>query len=165
MTYQATRQRHPTKQEIRNFHNWCAERIWLYDQHGTIDPKIIFAVIRYAVDVFEIEHVVIDSLMKCGLSESKDFDGVKSFVDELTTLAKDLNIHIHLVAHSRKGSSDGGDPDHYLSLRIASEAIDDSKLPVDYDHTSTGVVVGRGTYFNRGFGTVFQHGIIVDQTI
>lgn len=62
-------------------------------------------------------------------------------------------------------SIDGGDPDHYLSLRIASEAIDDSKLPVDYDHTSTGVVVGRGTYFNRGFGTVFQHGIIVDQTI
>lgn len=62
-------------------------------------------------------------------------------------------------------SIDGGDPDHYLSLRVASEAINDSNLPSDYDHTSTGVVVGRGTYFNRGFGTVFQHGIIVDQTM
>ena len=62
-------------------------------------------------------------------------------------------------------SIDGGDPDHYLSLRVASEAINDSNLPSDYDHTTTGVVVGRGTYFNRGFGTVFQHGIIVDQTM
>jgi len=112
MTYQATRQRHPHENEIRQFHTWVNDRIWLYDQHGTIDPKIILAVIRYAVATFKIEHVVIDSLMKCGLSESKDFDGVKSFVDELTTLAKDLNIHVHLVAHSRKNSSDtSGDPD------------------------------------------------------
>ena len=62
-------------------------------------------------------------------------------------------------------SIDGGDPDHYLSLRVASEALLDSCLPAHYVHTSTGVVVGRGTYFNRGFGTVYQHGIIIDQTV
>jgi len=60
---------------------------------------------------------------------------------------------------------DGGDPDHYLSLKVASEALKDAGLPNGYDHTNTGVVVGRGTYFNRGFGTVFQHGIVIDQTI
>lgn len=60
---------------------------------------------------------------------------------------------------------DGGDPDHYLSLKVASEALKDVGLPEGYDHVNTGVVVGRGTYFNRGFGTVFQHGIVIDQTI
>lgn len=60
---------------------------------------------------------------------------------------------------------DGGDPDHYLSLKVASEALEDAGLPEGYDHINTGVVVGRGTYFNRGFGTVFQHGIVIDQTV
>ena len=112
MTFQATRQRHPSASEIKEFLVWAGERIWLFDQHGTIAPQVLFAVIRYAVATYQVQHIVIDSLMKCGLSESRDFDGVKSFIDELTTLAKDLNIHIHLVAHSRKSGGDvGGDPD------------------------------------------------------
>ena len=40
---------------------------------------------------------------------------------------------------------DGGDPDHYLSLKVASEALEDAGLPEGYDHINTGVVVGRGT--------------------
>ena len=62
-------------------------------------------------------------------------------------------------------SVDGGDPDHYLSLRVAAQALNDANIPEEYDHTNTGVIIGRGTYFNRGFGTVFQHGIIVNQTM
>jgi len=111
MTFQATRQRHPLEHEIRQFHAWTEDKIWLYDQCGTIDPKIIIAVIRYAVATHGVQHIVIDSLMKCGLNESKDMDGVKRFIDQLCTVAKDLHIHIHMVAHSRKGENDNQVPD------------------------------------------------------
>lgn len=40
--------------------------------------------------------------MKCGIGLD-DYNKQKYFVDELSTLAKDTNAHIHLVNHSRKG--------------------------------------------------------------
>jgi twinkle protein len=39
--------------------------------------------------------------MKC-VSGEDDYNSQKSFVDELTALARDHNVHIHLVHHIRK---------------------------------------------------------------
>ena len=59
-----------------------------------------------------------------------------------------------------------GDPDHFLSLKIARQALEDYGYPLkSYNPKRAGIVLGRGTYFNRGFGTVFQHGLVLDQTI
>lgn len=63
---------------------------------------------------------------------------------------------------------DGGEPDHYLGLRLARDALIDAGYGPDqrpFDGERAGVVLGRGTYFNRGYSTILQHGLAVDQTL
>jgi len=63
-------------------------------------------------------------------------------------------------------SVDGGEPDHYLSLRLAYEALADAGYDGgEIDGERTEVIIGRGTYVNRGWATLVQHGVIVDQTL
>lgn len=63
-------------------------------------------------------------------------------------------------------SIDGGEPDQFLALRVAHEALDDAGYS---DKRVSGeqvqVIIGRGTYINRGFTNVVQHGMVVDQVL
>jgi acyl transferase domain-containing protein len=63
-------------------------------------------------------------------------------------------------------SVDGSEPDQFLALRVAHEALADAGL-VDRaaEGKRTEVVLGRGTYFNRGYVSLVQHGLVLDQTI
>ena len=49
--------------------------------------------------------MVIDSLMKCGINED-DLNKQKAFANKLAVAARDLGIHLFLVAHSRKTPSE-----------------------------------------------------------
>jgi acyl transferase domain-containing protein len=61
---------------------------------------------------------------------------------------------------------DGAEPEHFLALRVAHEALGDAGyLEKAFDRTRTTVILGRGTYVNRGYATVFQHAVAVDQAI
>jgi acyl transferase domain-containing protein len=63
-------------------------------------------------------------------------------------------------------SVDGSEPDQFLALRVAHEALDDAGyLERSFPRERTEVVIGRGTYFNRGYVTLVQHGLVIDQTI
>lgn len=63
-------------------------------------------------------------------------------------------------------SVDGGEPDHYLALRVADEALKDAGYDRDtINPEMTEVIIGRGTYINRGVTNLFQHGVVLDQTI
>ena len=63
-------------------------------------------------------------------------------------------------------SVDGTEPEHYLALRVAHEALEDAGyLDGGFDRQRTAVILGRGTYVNRGYATVFQYAIALDQTI
>jgi acyl transferase domain-containing protein len=63
-------------------------------------------------------------------------------------------------------SLDGAEPEHALALRIGWEALADAGYDRDgVDHERTEVVLGRGTYVNRGFVAFLQHTLAVDQTI
>lgn len=99
----------PTELMVNRMMDWMKTRFWLYDQQGTVTPQMIFAVIRYCADQLKIKHIVIDSLMKCVRGEA-DYDGQKDFVDHLCTLARDLDVHIHLVHHVRKGENEETPP-------------------------------------------------------
>jgi len=122
MTHQATTLRHPTEQEIRKFHAWSDDKIWLYDQLGTVKTDVVFAVTRYAAQELGVTHVVIDSLMKCGIAFD-DNNGQKRFIDNLCAMARDLNIHVHIVAHARKGQNEKGFPDKH-DIKGVSELTD-----------------------------------------
>ena len=63
-------------------------------------------------------------------------------------------------------SLDGGEPDQFLALRVARDALADAGyLRPDADHTDTGVILGHSTYLHRGQVTVVQTDIVIDQTI
>jgi acyl transferase domain-containing protein len=63
-------------------------------------------------------------------------------------------------------SIDGSEPDQFLALRVAHEALADAGYAErSFDKERTSVIIGRGTYFNRGYLTLVQHGLVVDQTI
>ncbi|MGI9002885.1 MAG: beta-ketoacyl synthase N-terminal-like domain-containing protein [Pseudonocardia sp.] len=62
-------------------------------------------------------------------------------------------------------SIDGGEPEHFIGLDIAHEALADAGyLDREFDRERAAVILARGTYWNRGAGTAFQYAAI-DQTI
>lgn len=83
------------------FHQFAGNRLWLYDQQGTVTTQQVIAVTRYCAMELGVSHVFIDSLMKCVPGED-DYNAQKMFVDEITAVARDHNIHIHLIHHIRK---------------------------------------------------------------
>jgi twinkle protein len=90
---------------IQRFENFGHNKIFFYDQQGTVNPSQVIAVARYCAVELGIEHIFIDSLMKC-VSAEDDYNEQKRFVDELTALARDHNVHIHLIHHIRKLQSE-----------------------------------------------------------
>ena len=94
------------------FKDWTNARLWLYDQQGTVTTAQIIAVTRYCAKELGVSHFFIDSLMKCVAGED-DYNGQKKFVDELTAIARDYQIHIHLVHHIRKPADESHKPSKY----------------------------------------------------
>jgi twinkle protein len=84
-------------------------QMFLYDQQGTVNARQVIGVARYCAVELGVNHFFVDSLMKCVAGED-DYNGQKNFIDELTSLARDHNIHIHLIHHIRKGSSEETKP-------------------------------------------------------
>ena len=93
------------------FRDW-AGGLWLYDQQGTVTAKKVAAVIRFCATERGVRHFFVDSLMKCVAGED-DYNGQKAFVDELTAIARDHEMHIHLVHHIRKPSDESHKPNKY----------------------------------------------------
>jgi acyl transferase domain-containing protein/phosphopantetheinyl transferase (holo-ACP synthase) len=63
-------------------------------------------------------------------------------------------------------SMDGGEPDQFLALRVARDALADAGcLGLEHDHSDTGVILGHSTYLHRGQVTVIQTDIVIDQTL
>ena len=95
-----------------DFGMWTDSRLWLYDQQGTADADTVIGMTRYCAKELGIPHIFIDSLMKCVAGED-DYNGQKSFVDELTAVARDHACHIHLIHHLRKPANESQIPDKH----------------------------------------------------
>lgn len=94
------------------FGEWSNDKLWIYDQMGTTSTETVIGMTRYCGKKLGITHVFIDSLMKVVGSED-DMNGQKQFVGELFSIAKDLQIHIHLIHHIRKPQNEAALPDKY----------------------------------------------------
>ena len=63
-------------------------------------------------------------------------------------------------------SVDGSEPEHFIALRLAHDALKDSGyLDRPFDRKVTGLILGRGTYVNRGVMSCIQHTIVVDEVV
>ena len=122
MVKQASGVGQPSIKFIKAFHQWTDRRLWVYDHVGRLATSRVLAVATYARKELGIDHLVIDSLMKCGIG-SDDYNAQKDFVDGLCALARDTGMHIHLVAHMRKGENERMAPGKF-DVKGAGEITD-----------------------------------------
>lgn len=94
------------------FRDWTTGKLWLYDQQGTVTASQVCAVVRYCAKEKGITHFFVDSLMKC-VADEDDYNGQKRLVDELTAIARDYSIHVHLVHHIKKPANEDHKPTKY----------------------------------------------------
>lgn len=111
-----------TAKFLGEFGTWTDDRLWIYNHVGTVKRERMLAVSRYCRRELGIKHMVIDSLLKCGIAPD-DYAGQKNFVDELCSLARDTDLHIHLVHHARKSEKESNVPDKF-DLKGAGEITD-----------------------------------------
>jgi twinkle protein len=97
---------------FEEFKGFADGRMWLYDQQGTAEARHVIGMARYSAKELGCTHIVIDNLAKC-VRDEDDFNGQKRFVDEMTALARDNSIHIHLVHHTRKPANENHIPDKH----------------------------------------------------
>ena len=61
---------------------------------------------------------------------------------------------------------DGAEPEHFLALKAAHDALKDAGFPdVPLNKDRTEVILGRGTYVNRALMNLHQHGFVIHQTL
>ena len=99
----------PDAEFIRAFHRWTDGKLWLYDHVGPCNPAVMVALIRYASDAFGIDQFVVDNLTKVVDGED-NYNAQKDFVNQLCQVAHDTGVHVHLVAHVRKGKTEKDQP-------------------------------------------------------
>ena len=122
MLYQFSATTSPTREHVSEYMDFLLERMWLYDAQASLKPDEVVALCRYAADKLEIDHILIDSLMKCGMGPD-DYAGQKLFVDRIQSVAHANPLHIHLVAHARK-TNDDSKPPRLHDIKGASEIAD-----------------------------------------
>lgn len=110
---------------VRSFCDWAEGRLWLYDRLDTVASDHVLAMIRAVTMHLGVQHVVIDSLVKCGIAQDGNghLTAQTGFVDSLQHLAKHLDIHVHLIAHMRKPEREGARATKH-DIRGASQITD-----------------------------------------
>lgn len=83
--------------------------LWIYDQLDSADIIEMLSAFKYAAKRYGVKHFIVDSLAKLGIGE-EDYDGQKKAINALTNFAHEVDVHVHLVAHPRKGMDEDRPP-------------------------------------------------------
>jgi len=123
--------KHELKEKaVEEFFTKANLKLWLYTETGDMKPERVKAMARYVREELKIDHLVIDSLMKCGILEG-DYAGEKAFINSLQNIAKDTGLHIHLVTHSKKQADEHANIGKFdISGSAALSNIPDNVLTV-----------------------------------
>lgn len=109
LTKQACATGAPTEGYVRAANAWMDGSMWIFDKTGNADQNALFEAFRYAAKRYRVTHFFVDSLLKCGLAED-DYTGQKRFIEQLCDFKNEFNVHVHLVAHARKGQDESRAP-------------------------------------------------------
>ena len=112
----------PSLEYVKAMAEELKDKIYLYNKVGRVTPDTVRGLIVYSAERLKVQHVFVDSLVKCGMGVD-DYNKQKNFVSELAELAKEYKIHIHLVVHMRKGKDEFAQPDKF-DIKGAGEITD-----------------------------------------
>ncbi|WP_079415266.1 DnaB-like helicase C-terminal domain-containing protein [Thiomonas intermedia] len=82
------------------------DRAWIFDHVGSMSADRLCAVLRWSRKTLNIEHVLVDSMTKV-VNGDDDYNGQKAFINQMTEVAKETGLHLHVVVHTRKPSESG----------------------------------------------------------
>ena len=99
------------KEDVKSVLNEYAYTMYYIDKLGSIRANDIIEIIKYAVEKYGVKFIVIDSLMRIVFKTQDKYQEERDFCVALSTLAKDYELSIHLVAHPRKTESDSDEPE------------------------------------------------------
>ena len=111
MVQQTLKSSEPTDEYVIKFCDRAKDKLYLYDQTGSTTSEDMIATLYWGKHILGVEVFVIDSLMKMSDISEDNYDRQKLFIDRLATTCRDLNVHVFLVAHTRKMSDETVVPD------------------------------------------------------
>lgn len=94
---------------FRSVYDRVAENIWIYDQTGTASWRDLLNDFRYAFRRYCVRHFVIDSIMTCNI-DTDDYNQQSQFINAAAEFAKEVDGHVHVVAHSKKREDEAKAP-------------------------------------------------------
>lgn len=102
----------PSPQYLRAIGAWLRDRMWIFDVVGSAQLARLLEVFSYAARRYGANHFVIDSLMM--LDVPSDGPGAlsaqKVAAQKIAGFARGHGVHVHLVAHPRKGRDESHPP-------------------------------------------------------
>ena len=112
MAKQAAGLDRPTMQYIDAIGAWLMDKLWLFNVVGSASIERLLTVFLYASKRYGARHFVIDSLMMTDVPEdgSGAMTAQKEAMRKLCDFARRNGLHVHLVAHPRKGVDESRGP-------------------------------------------------------
>ena len=109
---QATGLDRPTSQYMDAVAQWVNGRLWFFNVLGNVTINRLLEVFQYARRRYGVSHFVIDSLMMTDVPEdgSGAMTAQKEAMRRICTFARVHDVHLHLVAHPRKGQDESRAP-------------------------------------------------------
>lgn len=115
----------PTPEFVDKGLVYLDQGLLLYDRVGKSDIETILDVFDYARAKYGCDVFVIDSLMRLGIAKD-DYAAQEQAVFRMVDWVLARNVHIHLVAHSRKGGKEDSGPEGTEDIRGAGEIGDNA---------------------------------------
>lgn len=100
----------PSETAIRDALIWLDRGLIMYELVGKAKLDGLIQVFDYCRAKYGCDQFVIDSLMRLGIA-GDDYGGQESAIYSLVDWAVAKSVHVHLVAHARKGARDRGAPE------------------------------------------------------
>lgn len=120
---------------------WIQDKIWLFNLSDAAKLSRLLEVFKYGYKRYGICHFVIDSLMMLDVPEDGTgaMSAQKEAMRQIATFARLNHVHIHLVAHPRKGQDEKKGPGK-LDVSGSSKITDaaDNVISVWADHKEEG---------------------------
>lgn len=102
----------PSPEYIRAIGAWLREKLWIFDVIGNAKLDRLLEVFAYAARRYGATHFVIDSLMMLDVpvDGAGALSAQKAAVQKVCAFAKKYGVHVHMVAHPRKGRDESLPP-------------------------------------------------------
>jgi twinkle protein len=107
---QYTHNAFPSPERVHNAMRTIGHMIYVVDLQSDCEIGALLDKFKYAARRYGCRHFVIDSLMMIKTDSKRELEHQASICKSICAFAKEYNVHVHLVAHPRKGTDDDERP-------------------------------------------------------